>query len=111
TKPGATCQHNPAKCGIYGGPHSATAGNCPAKRTARKALRKRSTESKGITHPAEDSQSRTSPEPAIPSSPWFTVVNQNQCQSRPRSSSAPNRPRPSDVWGLARQPAKRRTLG
>lgn len=91
-KPGTACQHNPAKCGTCGGPHSATAGNCPAKRTARKALRKRSTESKDITQPAEDPQSRTNPESAIPSSPWFTVVNQDQHQSRPWSSSAPNSP-------------------
>ena len=91
-KPGTACRHIPAKCGTCGGPHSATAGNCPAKRAARKELWKRTTESKNIFPPAESPQRMTSPEPAIPSSPWFTVVNRGQYRSRQRSSSAPNSP-------------------
>ncbi|ODM21089.1 hypothetical protein SI65_04142 [Aspergillus cristatus] len=76
-KPGTICQHIPAKCGTCGGPHPATAGNCPAKRAARKELRKRTTESKNISPPVESSRRSTSVEPAIPSSPGFTftVVN------------------------------------
>jgi hypothetical protein len=38
-KAGTACQHTPAKCGNCGGPHSATAGNCPARRAARKQQR------------------------------------------------------------------------
>lgn len=91
-KLGTACKHIPAKCGTCGGPHPATAGNCPAKRAARKELRKRTTESKSIFLPTESPQRVTSPEPAIPSSPWFTVVNRDQYRSRPRSSSAPNSP-------------------
>lgn len=94
-KSGTACQHIPAKCGACGGPHPATAGNCPAKRAARKELRKRKTtesNSKNISPPAESPQRMTSPEPAIPSSPWFTVVNRDQYRSRQRSSSAPNSP-------------------
>lgn len=76
-KPGTACQHIPAKCGTCGGSHPATAGNCPAKREARKELRKRSIKSKTISQPIEDSQPMTNQEPAIPSSPWFTVVNRD----------------------------------
>ena len=75
TKPGTACKHIPAKCGTCGGPHPATVGNCPAKRAARKELRKRNAQSKNTFLPAESPQRVNSPEPIIPSSPWFTVVN------------------------------------
>lgn len=98
-KPGTTCKHIPAKCGTCGGPHPATAGNCPAKRTARKELRKRNAQSKNTFLPAESPQRVNSPEPIIPSSPWFTVVNRDQHQTRPRSSSAPNSPQTQRYLG------------
>ena len=100
-KPGSACKHTPAKCGICSGPHPATAGNCPAKRAARKELRRKNTESKNIVVPVESPQQETSPEPASPSSPGFTftVVNRDQHQSRPRSSSAPNSPQTQRYLG------------
>ena len=56
TKPGTACKHIPAKCGTCGGPHPATVGNCPAKRAARKELRKRNAQSKNTFLPAESPQ-------------------------------------------------------
>lgn len=93
-KPGTACKHTPAKCGMCGGPHPATAGNCPAKRATRKELRKRTMESKNGSLPAESLRRTNSVEPAIPSSPGFTftVVNRDQHQSQPRSSSTPSSP-------------------
>jgi hypothetical protein len=79
-KPGIACQHTPAKCGNCGGPHPATAGNCPAKRAARK-------QQKDNRQAPQSSQ-----EPTIPSSPWFTVINRNQSGTRARSNSAPTSP-------------------
>ncbi|ODM16205.1 hypothetical protein SI65_08204 [Aspergillus cristatus] len=100
-KPGTACKHIPAKCGTCGGPHPATVGNCPAKRVARKELRKRTIESKNVSPPAESPQRMTSMELAIPSSPGFnfTVVNRDRYQSRPRSSSAPNSPQTQRYLG------------
>jgi len=100
-KPGTACKHIPAKCGTCGGPHPATVGNCPAKRAARKELRKRTVESKDRSQLAERPQQMTNVELAIPSSPGFTfsVVNRDQHQSRPRSSSAPNSPPDPAVSG------------
>lgn len=100
-KPGTACKHIPVKCGICGGPHPATVGNCPAKRAARKELRKRTIESNNVSLPAENPQRMTNVEPASPSSPGFTftVVNRDQHQSRPRSSSAPNSPQTQRYLG------------
>ena len=93
-KSGTACKHMPAKCGACGGPHPATVANCPAKQAARKKLRKRIIETKDLSLSAESPQGMTSMEPAIPSSPGFTftMVNRNQHQSRPRSSSASDSP-------------------
>lgn len=100
-KPGTACKHIPAKCGTCGGPHPATVENCPAKRAVRKELRKRTVESKDISQLAERPQQMTGVEPAILSSPGFafSVVNRNQHQSRPRSSSAPNSPQTQRYLG------------
>jgi hypothetical protein len=85
-KPGTACQHTPAKCSNCGGPHPATAGNCPAKRAARKQRK-------------ENKQApRSNDEPATLSPAWFTVINRNQSGTRTRSSSAltnPQTPKPN----------------
>lgn len=75
-KAGGACQHTPAKCGNCGGPHAATAGNCPARRAARKQQR--------------DSREahRSGSVPSAPNRPGSPTIDLHQPTATMRSSVA-----------------------
>lgn len=102
SKPGTACQHIPAKCGNCGGPHPALAGNCPAKREARKRIMKRDNptekeaqQTQDTPQPEKRAGSQGGQELVAPSSPGFrfTIIDRDQSNPRARSSSVPTSPR------------------